>query len=110
MSAQGLLDKYQDSPRLFQLADRLSFAQPQKLHLKNLRGSSSQFVAAAVFVHPSCSQLNHLFICNDEEDAAYFHNTLENLTCYASHRSTHQICCRCGKQGRCSCYLSRSCF
>jgi len=80
MSAQGLLDKYQDSPRLFQLADRLSFAQPQKLHLKNLRGSSSQFVAAAVFVHPSCSQLNHLFICNDEEDAAYFHNTLENLT------------------------------
>src|SRR5215217_5852817 len=80
MSAQGLLDKYQDSPRLFQLADRLSFAQPQKVHLKNLRGSSSQFVAAAVFVHPSCSQLNHLFICNDEEDAAYFHNTLENLT------------------------------
>src|SRR5215213_4155411 len=80
MSAQGLLDKYQDSPRLFQLADRLSFAQPQKVHLKNLRGSSSQFVAAAVFVHPWCSQLNHLFICNDEEDAAYFHNTLENLT------------------------------
>ncbi|HYK56876.1 MAG TPA: transcription-repair coupling factor, partial [Flavisolibacter sp.] len=80
MSVQDLLTRYKDSPRLFQLADRLSFSQPQKIHLKNLRGSSSQFVAAGVFLHPSCSQLNHVFICNDEEDAAYFHNTLENLT------------------------------
>ena len=24
--------------------------------------------------------MNHVFICNDAEDAAYFHNTLENLT------------------------------
>ncbi len=80
MSVQDLLTRYKNSPRLFQLADRLSFSQPQKIYLKNLRGSSSQFVAAGVFLHPSCSQLNHVFICNDEEDAAYFHNTLENLT------------------------------
>src|SRR3954470_11957186 len=80
MSFRELLNKYQDSPRLFQLPDRLSFSQPQKIRLKNLRGSSSQFVAAAVFLHPSCAQLNHVFICNDEEEAAYFHNTLENLT------------------------------
>src|SRR5215213_1334028 len=80
MSFRALLEKYQNSPRLFQLADKLSFAQPQKIRLKNLRGSSSQFVAAAVFLHPFCAQLNHLFICNDAEDAAYFHNTLENLT------------------------------
>lgn len=62
------------------MADRLSFAQPQKISLRNLRGSSSQFVAAAVFLHPSCAQLNHVFICNDAEEAAYFHNTIENLT------------------------------
>ncbi len=80
MSVQDLLSKYQQSPRLFSLADKFSFAQPQKIWAKNLRGSSSQFVAAATFIHPSCSQLNHLFICNDPEDAAYFHNTLENLT------------------------------
>lgn len=80
MSFRELLDKYQNSPRLFQLADRLSFSQKQKIYLKNLRGSSSQFVAASIFTHPSCSQLNHVFICNDAEDAAYFHNTLENLT------------------------------
>jgi transcription-repair coupling factor (superfamily II helicase) len=80
MSVQDLLSKYKQSPRLFTLADKFSYAQPQKIWAKNLRGSSSQFVAAATFINPSCSQLNHLFICNDPEDAAYFHNTLENLT------------------------------
>ncbi|MGZ3881569.1 MAG: transcription-repair coupling factor, partial [Flavisolibacter sp.] len=80
MSFRELLETYQQSPRLFQLADKLSFAQKQKIYLKNLRGSSSQFVAASIFTHSSSSQLNHVFICNDAEDAAYFHNTLENLT------------------------------
>ncbi len=80
MSVKDLLEQYQNTPRLFQLADRLSFAQPQKISLKNLQGSSSQFVVAAAFLHPACSQLNHLIILNDAEEAAYFHNTLENLT------------------------------
>ncbi len=80
MSVQDLLEQYQNTPRLFQLADRLTFAQPQKIYLKNLQGSSSQFVVAAAFLHPSCSQLNHLIVLNDAEEAAYFHNTLENLT------------------------------
>ncbi len=80
MSVTNLLDQYKTSPRLFTLADKLSFAQPQRLRLQNLRGSSSQFVAAGIFLHPSCAQLNHVFICNDAEEAAYFHNTLENLT------------------------------
>ena len=80
MSVQALLQKYQQSPHLFQLTDRLSFSQPQNIYLKNLRGSASQFVAAATFLHTTSSQLNHLVICNDAEDAAYFHNTLENLT------------------------------
>jgi hypothetical protein len=36
MSFRELLETYQNSPRLFQLADRLSFAQKQKIYLKNL--------------------------------------------------------------------------
>jgi transcription-repair coupling factor (superfamily II helicase) len=80
MSCNALLEKYADSPLLFQIRDRLSFSQPQKLSLRNLQGSSSQFLAAATFLHPSLSHLNHVFICNDEEDAAYFHNSFENLT------------------------------
>ena len=75
-----MLDEYKQSPRLFQLADRITLSQPQRIHLKNLQGSSSQFVSAAAFLHPSCSHLNHIIICNDEEQAAYFHNTLESLT------------------------------
>jgi hypothetical protein len=70
MSVQGLPDVYKNSPRLFQLADRLSIAQPQKIHLKNLYGSASQFVVAAILQHPSCVQLNHLIVLNDAEDAA----------------------------------------
>jgi transcription-repair coupling factor (superfamily II helicase) len=78
--SQDLLLQFQNNPRLFQLADRLSFSQPQKIYLKNLLGSSSQFTVAAAFLHDACSQLNHLVILNDAEEAAYFHNTLENLT------------------------------
>jgi transcription-repair coupling factor (superfamily II helicase) len=78
--SQDLLQAFQNTPRLFQLADRLSFSEPQKIYLKNLRGSSSQFISGAVFSHPACEQLNHLIILNDAEEAAYFHNTLENLT------------------------------
>ena len=78
--SQDLLKQFQNSPRLFQLADRLSFSQKQKIYLENLQGSSPEFFAAAIFEHPSCSQFNHLIVLNDAEDAAYFHNTLENLT------------------------------
>ena len=77
---QELLQLYQNTPRLFQVADRLSFAQPQKIYLEGLRGSSPEFVTAATFLHPSCAQLNHLIVLNDAEEAAYFHNTLENIT------------------------------
>ncbi|MBP6433026.1 MAG: hypothetical protein KA319_14790, partial [Ferruginibacter sp.] len=53
---------------------------PQRLHLKGLVGSASQFIISAVFNSPAWSQLNHLIILRDAEEAAYFHNTLENLT------------------------------
>ena len=80
MGAKDLLEMYQNNPRLFQLADRSTIAPPKKISLKNLQGSSSQFVVAATLSHDACSQLNHLIILNDAEEAAYFHNTLENLT------------------------------
>ena len=80
MSVQSLLEVFINSPRLFQLADKLSFTHPQKIYLENLHGSSPDFFTAAIFEHPSCSQFNHLIVLNDAEDAAYFHNTIENLT------------------------------
>lgn len=80
MSVQVLLNEFKNSPRLFQLADKLSFAQAQKIYFQNLRGSSSQFLLASLFLHPQGEQLNHLVICDDAQEAAYFHNTLENIT------------------------------
>ncbi len=80
MTTEELLKGWINTPRLFSLAERLAVPAPQNIYVKNLQGSSSQFVAAAAFLHPSCSGLNHLFVCNDAEDAAYFHNTLENIT------------------------------
>ena len=80
MNFELLLQKFTGDPRLFQLADRLSFAGKQRIFLKNLQGSSSQFLAASVFNHPLQEQMNHLFILNDAEEAAYFHNSLESIT------------------------------
>jgi transcription-repair coupling factor (superfamily II helicase) len=80
MNLNVLLEQYQNNPRLFQLADRLSIAEPQKIFLKNLQGSSSEFVVASVFSHKQTQNLNHLVVLNDAEEAAYFHNTIENLT------------------------------
>jgi transcription-repair coupling factor (superfamily II helicase) len=80
MNYEVLSGFFLNSPRLFELADRLSFSRPQKIYLKGLHGSSSQFIITGLFTHPSASSLNHLIVLNDAEQAAYFHNTLENLT------------------------------
>ena len=80
MNLKELLSAFRDSPRLFQLADRLSFAQPQRIYLKSLHGSSPAFVISSIFQDGINNQLNHLVVCNDAESAAYLHNTLENLT------------------------------
>ncbi len=80
MNLQNLLDGYKNSPRLFELADRLSYAQPGQIHLKNLQGSSTGFIINGIFQHDKTASLNHVVICEDAEYAAYLHNTLENLT------------------------------
>lgn len=80
MNKEELLASYLRSPRLSELADRLSNAQPEKIYLNGLQGSASQFILTGIFNHEACAKLNHLVILNDAEEAAYFHNTLENLT------------------------------
>ncbi|MCO5241628.1 MAG: transcription-repair coupling factor [Chitinophagaceae bacterium] len=80
MNLNVLLDEYLKDPRIFQIADRIVLSKPQRIFLRNLHGSASQFVFGSVFRHDLASQLNHLVILNDAEEAAYFHNTLENLT------------------------------
>ncbi len=80
MNISLLQQQFASSPCLFQLADRLSFFDTQKIFLKNLQGSSAEFAVSAVFSHDKTQGLNHLIVLNDAEEAAYFHNTIENLT------------------------------
>ena len=80
MNLDVLLNEYKNNPRIFQIADRLSFTQPQKIHLTGLAGSAAEFVAASIINHAIASQRNHLIILQDAEEAAYFHNTLEYIT------------------------------
>jgi transcription-repair coupling factor (superfamily II helicase) len=80
MNLSELIDKYKNNPRIFQLADRLLFADNQKIFLKNLQGSTAEFIVSSIFSHEKTESLNHLIVLNDAEEAAYFHNTIENLT------------------------------
>jgi transcription-repair coupling factor (superfamily II helicase) len=80
MNLELLLKGYANDPRCFKIADRISLSSTQQIHLSGLRGSAAEFVLSSVFNHPATSQLNHLVILRDAEEAAYFHNTFENLT------------------------------
>jgi len=80
MNLEVLMKEYANDSRCFQIADRITLSKPQQIHLSGLYGSAIGFVLAAVFNHKSTSQLNHLVILRDAEEAAYFHNTFENLT------------------------------
>lgn len=80
MNLSALLDDYKNNSQLLQLLNRLLFADTQKIYLKNIQGSSAEFIVSSVFSHQQTQNLNHLIILNDAEEAAYFHNTIENLT------------------------------
>ena len=80
MNLQVLLEKYINNPRVGSIAERISLSGPSSTRLTRLLGSASQFVMAGVYQRPEAAKMNHLVILDDAEEAAYFHNTLENLT------------------------------
>ncbi len=78
MNLQVLLGMYESDIRLKQIAAGISLPDSRmRVCLENLRGSSINFIATAVW---KLSEANHVFIVNDREEAAYFHNDLEHLT------------------------------
>ncbi|MFN8242849.1 MAG: transcription-repair coupling factor [Ferruginibacter sp.] len=80
MNLELLLKEYTNDPRCFKIVDGITLSAPARIHLQGLSGSAAPFVLTTVFNHPAASQLNHLVILRDAEEAAYFHNTVENLT------------------------------
>ncbi len=78
MNLQVLQGLYQNDIRIKQIAAGISLSEPRiRVTLTNLRGSSINFIGTAVW---QLSDANHVFILNDREEAAYFHNDLEHLT------------------------------
>jgi transcription-repair coupling factor (superfamily II helicase) len=94
MNLSVLQEKYLASPHLKKLVEQVCIPQTNSLtptlskgegakshiFLKGLKGSSTEFIVSAVFASKEAESLNHLIVLNDEEEAAYFHNSLENLT------------------------------
>lgn len=78
MNLQVLLGLYQNDIRLKQIAAAISLREPKlRAYFDNLRGSAINMIAASIWQQ---SDANHVFILNDKEEAAYFHNDLEHLT------------------------------
>ncbi len=78
MNLPVLLGSYQNDIRLKQLAAGISLPTHKvRAYLDNLRGSSINFIATAIW---QATDVNHVFILTDKEEAAYFHNDLEHLT------------------------------
>jgi transcription-repair coupling factor (superfamily II helicase) len=67
-------------PAVFKLRIRSLCLSRSKFIFRGFAAAPSDSFLAAVFNHRSTSQLNHLVILRDAEEAAYFHNTFENIT------------------------------
>ena len=80
MNLEVLMKEYGNDARCFQIVEAILLPAPSYIHLAGLQGSAAEFILAAVFNHPSAGGLNHLVILRDAEEAAYFQNTVENLT------------------------------
>ncbi|MBC7555081.1 MAG: transcription-repair coupling factor [Taibaiella sp.] len=78
MNLEVLQGLYQNDIRIKQIAAGITLpGHKLRIYLDNLRGSSLNFVATAVW---QLCEANHVFILNDKEEAAYFHNDIEHLT------------------------------
>jgi transcription-repair coupling factor (superfamily II helicase) len=78
MNLEVLQGLYQNDIRVKQIAAGLSLpGHKLRFYLDNLRGSSITFFASALW---HSTNANHVFILNDKEEAAYFHNDIEHLT------------------------------
>lgn len=80
MNLEDLKNRFLNDQRIFTIADRITMSQPSSFQISGLHGSAAAFVVAALHKHQITSQLNHLLVLRDAEEAAYFQNTLENIT------------------------------
>ena len=84
MNEQSLFERFNVSPLLNSLADRIAMSETQKIpfqiFLQHLNGSVPAFVLQTIFTHEKTNQWNHIVVLNDAEEAAYFFNSIESVT------------------------------
>ncbi len=76
MTNKELLSIYKEDGNVQGLAETAKPNEPLCLQAKGLVGSLDAVVAAAVY---QTNHQNHIFILHEKEEAAYFHNDLQNL-------------------------------
>lgn len=76
MKAKKLLERYIKDPEIGVISEILKPNEDLTYQIKGLKGSLDAVVAASVY---SLSHQNHLFVLHDNEEAAYFHDDLQNL-------------------------------
>ena len=79
MNLQFLLDGYVQSPPVQQLAEAILLPQGQKILCTKMAGSYAAVLFSALYQRNDLNGLNHVIILEDAEEAAYFHNDLEQL-------------------------------
>ncbi|MEN9381813.1 MAG: transcription-repair coupling factor [Bacteroidota bacterium] len=84
MNEQSLFERFEKSPLLNNLVDRIAMSatqeKPFQVFLQNLNGSSAAFVLQSIFSNTKTNHFNHLVVLNDAEEAAYFFNSIESVT------------------------------
>lgn len=79
MNLKFLLEKYAASPRILSIAEGIVLPTPQQIAISEVSGSLKSFIFSALYTQEKLSVYNHLIILEDAEEAAYFHNDLEQL-------------------------------
>ncbi len=76
LKVKELLNKYVEDGLVGSIAETIKKNNGGSTHLKGLKGSLDAVISAAVFLQ---NHQNSLFVLHDREEAAYFHNDMQNL-------------------------------
>ena len=80
MNLQVLLNEYAGDSRCLSIAEGIVLSDDSKAYISGLQGSSISFVLSSILQNAKTSSFNQVIVLRDAEEAAYFHNTLENIT------------------------------
>ena len=76
MKVKDFLKLYREDPIIQTIAAQIRPNEKKQIRLKGLVGSQDAVVAAAIY---QLTKQTQIFVLHDKEEAAYFHNDLQNL-------------------------------